>query len=152
VLGDLVQEAIGVVEGVISNNHVQIDVASEWPPVFGDRVRLLEVFQNLIENAVKHMGDQPDPRIEIGIRQEGEANICYVRDNGMGIDPRFHEKIFGLFDKLDPRSAGTGVGLALVRRIVEVYGGRIWVESDGEGRGATFCFTLPSEGVAEKEN
>ena len=75
--------------------------------------------------------------------------VCTVRDNGMGIDPRYHDKVFGLFERLDPSIDGTGIGLALVKRIVEVHGGRIWVESEGEGRGSTFCFTLPrGEGFA----
>ena len=67
----------------------------------------------------------------------------FVRDNGSGIDPQYHERVFGLFDKLDPKSEGTGIGLALVKRIVEVHGGRIWIESAGNSQGATFLFTLP---------
>ena len=70
--------------------------------------------------------------------------VFFVRDNGLGIDPRYHDKVFGLFDKLDPRSEGTGIGLALVKRIIEVHGGHVWVESAGLGHGATFCFTLPA--------
>ena len=73
----------------------------------------------------------------------GEAVVCYVRDNGIGIDPRYHEKIFGLFEQLNQRVEGTGIGLTLIRRIVVVHGGRIWVESEGQGRGSTFWFTLP---------
>jgi len=78
-----------------------------------------------------------------GAGGEGEGPVFFVRDNGIGIAPQYHDKVFGLFDKLDPHSEGTGVGLALVKRIVEVHGGRIWVESDGRGTGTTFCFTLP---------
>ena len=69
--------------------------------------------------------------------------ILFVQDNGIGIDPQFQERIFGLFNKLDARSEGTGVGLALVKRIIEVHGGQIWVESE-PGKGATFFFTLPN--------
>ena len=86
---------------------------------------------------------QPEPRIEIGARHDNGEVVCFVQDNGIGIDPRHHDKVFGLFDRLDPRREGTGIGLALVKRIVEVHGGRIWVESDGQDRGATFCFTVP---------
>jgi len=68
--------------------------------------------------------------------------MFYVRDNGLGIDPRYHDQVFGLFNKLDPASEGAGVGLAIVKRIVETHGGRIWVDSEGDGRGSTFYFTL----------
>ncbi len=99
--------------------------------------------QNLIENAIKYMGEQPQPRIEIGVRDEDEAPVFFVRDNGIGIEPRYHQTIFGLFEKLDPKAEGTGIGLALVKRIIETHEGKIWVESEGKGQGATFCFTLP---------
>ena len=70
--------------------------------------------------------------------------VFFVTDNGIGLDPRYQEKVFGLFDKLDPRSEGTGIGLALVKRIITVHGGRVWIESAGPGTGTTFCFTLPA--------
>ena len=69
--------------------------------------------------------------------------MLYVADNGIGIEPRHQDKVFGLFHKLDARAEGTGVGLALVHRIVEVHGGRVWIESEGSGRGTTVCLTLP---------
>jgi signal transduction histidine kinase len=91
------------------------------------------------------MGDQPRPYIEVGARQDNGDTIFYIKDNGMGIDPRFHEKIFGLFEKLDSEAEGTGIGLALAKRIIELHGGLIWVESEGPNKGSTFCFTLPGE-------
>jgi signal transduction histidine kinase len=97
---------------------------------------------NLIENSIKYMGDQPRPRIEIGHRIDGNQTVFIVRDNGMGIDPSQHEKVFGLFYKVDGKSVGTGVGLALVKRIIEVHGGRIWIDSE-LGKGCIVCFTLP---------
>jgi signal transduction histidine kinase len=118
-----------------------VSIAPDLPEVWGDRVRLLQVMQNLLDNAVKFMGGQTSPSIEIGYRPEG--SVVFVKDNGSGIEPRYHDRIFGLFDKLDADSTGSGVGLALVRRIVELHGGRAWVESEGRERGATFCFTLP---------
>ena len=99
--------------------------------------------QNLIDNAVKYMGEQPAPRVEIGAEVNDEVVVCSVRDNGIGIEPRHHERIFGLFEQLDQKMEGTGIGLALVQRIVEMHGGRIWVESEGQGHGSTFWFTLP---------
>jgi len=107
----------------------------------------LSVMQNLLDNAVKFTGNQLEPRIEVGARQEGGKTLCWVRDNGIGIDRKYHERVFGLFDKLDSGSReGTGIGLAIARRIVEAHGGRIWVESEGLGRGATFYFSIPRKG------
>ncbi len=142
-LGELVHDASELVAQQIAERGVDLDVASDLPVVLVDRRQFLEVFQNLIENAVKFMGDQGSPRIEIGVRPEEPRAIIYVRDNGIGVEPRFHEQIFGLFNRLDQSAQGTGVGLALVRRIIEIHGGRIWVESEGTGHGTTFCFTVP---------
>jgi signal transduction histidine kinase len=130
---------------------VRVEIAPGLPTVFGDRVRLVEVVQNLVDNACKFMGEQPSPLIEIGQRgaESDGKPIFFVRDNGIGIDPQYHDKVFGLFNKLDAQSEGTGVGLALVKRIVEVHGGRIWVESEGIGKGTTFYFTLPQHEPAE---
>jgi signal transduction histidine kinase len=91
------------------------------------------------------MGDQWDPTIQIGMRgtDQNSFPILFVEDNGIGIDPVFHEQVFGLFNKLDPSSEGTGIGLAIVKRVIETHGGRIWVESEGKGKGAKFLFTLP---------
>jgi len=139
----IVEEAIALVEGRLMFGNIKVNVENDLPIVYGDQPRLVEVLQNLIDNATKFIGDQPNPRIEIGTSQLNTETLFYVRDNGIGIDKQFHEKIFSLFDKLDPNSEGTGVGLALVKRIVEVHGGRIWVESEGKGKGSTFYFTLP---------
>jgi two-component system, chemotaxis family, sensor kinase Cph1 len=141
----IVQEAVETVHGRLEKKKIQVTVAEDLPVVRGDRVRLLGVVQNLVDNAAKFMGDQPQPCIEIGMRgvdTDGKP-IFYVRDNGIGIEAQHHERVFGLFNKLDPQTEGTGVGLALVKRIIEVHNGKIWVESEGAGRGTTFCFTLP---------
>lgn len=144
----VIREALSLVEGQLKDGNIKVKVGSKFPKVYVDRVRLVEVIQNLVDNAAKFVKDQPNPEIEIGVRNQGKGQIFYVKDNGIGIDPQYHEKIFGLFDKLDPDSEGTGVGLSLVKRIVEVHGGRIWVESEA-GKGATFCFTLADKSQLE---
>ena len=111
------------------------------PTVAGVPEQLHQVFQNLLDNALKHH-DRPEGRVEIGARRHPEGWEFSVADDGPGIPPRYHEKIFQIFQQLDPRAPGTGLGLALVRRIVEANGGRLRVESDG-GRGTTFAFTWP---------
>jgi PAS domain S-box-containing protein len=139
----IVEEACELQHGILQSRGVVVEVAPDLPEVRGDRTRLVEVVQNLIDNACRFMGDQREPRVTIGSRgrdPEGKA-VLFVRDNGMGIDPKHQERVFGLFEKLDAGSEGTGIGLALVRRIVEVHGGRVWVESE-PGRGSTFLFTL----------
>ena len=146
-LSDLAHEATRLVAGRLAARGVEVEIAEAMPVVFGDRLRLLEVYQNLIDNAVKFMGEQRAPKLEIGARWEGNEGkqvLCWVRDNGMGIASKYHEKVFGLFERLEVDREGTGIGLALVRRIVEVHGGRIWVESEGPGHGSTFYFTLPA--------
>ena len=141
-LGSIVQEALDLVAGQIAGRSVTIRATAEPILLHGDRQRLVEVFQNLVDNAVKFMGDQPAPCLEIGVEQRHGEFVIFVRDNGIGIDPRHRHKLFGLFEKLDPHTEGNGIGLALVQRIVEAHGGKIWVESAGPGQGATFRFTL----------
>jgi len=147
-LGGLVREALELLKSQLERKSLAVEVAPDLPMVRADRRRLLEVLQNLIENAAKFTGTQRRPRIEIGWRMDGAERVFYVRDNGQGIEPRFLERVFGLFEKLDPGGEGTGVGLALVRRIVEAHGGRAWAESAGLGHGATLCFTLPAPAEA----
>ncbi len=142
-LGELAHDAMELLQGQLEDKFIRVEVLPDLPVVCGDRIRLREVLQNLIDNAVKYMGDNSRPLIEIGARQDGDQTTCFVRDNGIGIEPPYHDTVFGLFDQLDPSTEGTGVGLALVKRIIEVHGGRIWIESEGKGRGSTFCFTLP---------
>lgn len=146
---ELVDEAVEILQGRLESTGVRLEIGEDLPLVCGDRRRLLEVVQNLLDNAAKFSAGQPAPLVEIGCDgYEAGMPILFVRDNGIGIPPEHHERVFGLFNKLDPTAEGTGVGLALVKRIVEFHGGRIWVESalspqGAPGSGATFRFTLP---------
>jgi signal transduction histidine kinase len=105
-------------------------------------MRIAEVLVNLMENSLKYMGSQANPEIEIGQRIDGQDRIFFVRDNGIGMDSSQHDKVFELFYKVNKESEGTGAGLAIVKRIIEVHGGGIWIESE-LGKGCTVCFTLP---------
>jgi signal transduction histidine kinase len=139
---ELVREAMDIVHGRLKTRNVSVHIQPNLPAIHGDKPRLVEVLQNLLDNAVKYMGDQPNPSIEIGSETVADGEIIFfVRDNGIGIDPQYHERIFGLFNKLDAKSEGTGIGLALVKKIIEVHGGKIWVKSE-PGKGSTFYFTL----------
>ena len=141
---EIVQESLERVRGRLDANKVRVEVQTELPFVYGDKTRLIEVMQNLVDNAAKFMDTTEKPTLEIGTggtHPDGHV-IFFVRDNGIGIQPQFQQRIFGLFNKLDQNVEGTGIGLTLVKRIIEVHGGRIWVESE-LGKGATFYFTLP---------
>ncbi|MHB8709619.1 MAG: ABC transporter substrate binding protein [Desulfuromonadales bacterium] len=142
-LAQTARQALELVRGVIGESTVQLDFADNLPMVPGDAERLLEVFQNLVENAAKFSRERQPPQIEIGGKVDGQQVLCWVRDNGIGIPPQYLERIFGLFERLDRSEGGTGIGLALARRIIEKHGGRIWAESDGEDRGSTLYLTLP---------
>jgi signal transduction histidine kinase len=146
----LVNEVLEYLHGRIHGGNITVHVEENLPAVHGDRQRIFEVFQNLIDNAAKFMGDQPNSCIEIGQNGVTDGNpVFFVRDNGIGIAPEYKDRIFGLFNKLNSQTEGTGIGLALVKRIVEFHGGRIWVESEF-GMGATFLFSLPSSPVPER--
>jgi PAS domain S-box-containing protein len=146
---ELIAEVVELLHGRISAGNIDVRVTENLPLIYGDRPRIFEVFQNLIDNAAKFMGSQPEPQIEIGVRGEFKGNpVFFVRDNGIGIAPQFKERVFGLFDKLNPSSDGTGIGLALVKRIIEFHGGIIWIESE-PGQGAAFLFSLPTHPTPE---
>lgn len=140
---EIVKDAIEILQGQIRERNVIIEYKDNNLIVKGDHTRLVEVLQNLLENSIKFMGSQPNPKIEINsLKNNSNEIVFYVKDNGIGVAPEYHEKIFGLFNKLEADSIGTGIGLALVKRIIEVHGGKIWIESQ-VGEGTTFYFTIP---------
>jgi len=142
---DIIQETAALLSVQLEAGNVQLIVSGKYPVIHADRIRIREVVQNLINNAVKFMGDQPAPTVEIGMDDldSDDKPIFFIRDNGIGIHPDYHERIFGLFNRLDPDVEGTGIGLTIVKRIIEIHGGRIWLESE-PGKGSTFFFTLPT--------
>lgn len=144
-LTSLVKKASEHVQDAIRERGIELKIDGNMPTYWGDQLRLLEVFQNLIENAAKFMGDQPSPCIEISAELNEEMIVCKVKDNGIGIDPVYHDRIFNLFERLNPKIDGTGIGMALVKRIIEAHGGIITVESNGNQQGSSFIFTLPEK-------
>ena len=120
-------------------------VIHPMPPVTGDPALLRQVLANVIANAFKFTGRRPHPRVEIGAQTEGSEVVFYVKDNGVGFDMRYADKLFGVFQRLHrgDEFEGTGVGLALAQRIIQRHGGRIWAEGK-VNEGATFFFTLPT--------
>ena len=129
-------------------SRYDIRLGGFWPTLRSERTPLQQVFMNLIGNALKH-SKRSQPEVVVGVADAGEFFEFSVSDNGAGIAPEFHERIWVIFQTLEPRDIveGTGIGLSVVRKIVENKGGRAWVESE-EGKGATFRFTWPK---AERE-
>lgn len=142
-LHEIVKEAININAGAIAHRGVTVKIEGEDVSLFGDRARLVQVWQNLIDNAVKFMGEQPAPHILIGADRNEKQVVYYVSDNGIGVEPSYHQKIFGMFEKLNVAVPGSGLGLALVKRIVQLYRGEIHIESHGTGQGSRFRLTLP---------
>ncbi len=140
--GELAHEALEQTAAQIKSSGVEVSVAEDLPTVHVDGMRMVEVLVNLIVNGINYRGEQPQPKIELGHRVEGEETVFFVKDNGIGIDKSQHETVFGLFYTGDSGSKGTGAGLAIVKRIIEVHRGRVWIESE-KGEGCTVCFTLP---------
>lgn len=134
--------AVALLDASIRDSGAQV-TCTDLPTVFGDPLQLTQLLENLIGNALKYHGDQP-PRVHISAERRENDWVFSVRDNGLGIEPKYHEQIFEIFQRLhDPQDyPGTGMGLAVCRRVVHRHGGRIWLESE-PGHGSTFYFTLP---------
>jgi len=139
----LIADVLDLTAGSISENNIKIKVDNIDLTLLGDHSEFIQIWQNLIENSIKYRGIQPNPLIEIGIHNSTSKPIFYVRDNGLGIESQYNDKIFEIFEQLNPDIDGSGLGLALIKRIVGLYQGTIHVESEGLGQGTCFLFTLP---------
>ena len=126
----------------IAESRAEI-IVDPLPTIISDKSQMMQLMQNLVGNAIKFHGDK-EPKVQISCKDMGSQWLFYVQDNGIGIGPKDKDGIFQMFQRLHSREEyeGTGIGLAVVKKIVERHGGRIWVESE-EGNGATFLFTIP---------
>jgi signal transduction histidine kinase len=132
--------------------NVTITIENELPTITSETTRITQIFQNLLSNAVKYM-DKPKGLIKVGCAEDGDFWKFNVTDNGPGIEEKHYEKIFKIFQTLRPRDEfeSTGIGLTVVKKIVELYKGKIWVESK-VGEGTTFFFTLPKQVAGAEKN
>ena len=123
-------------------------LSQDLPLVYGEKKRLVQVMENLLSNAIKYIGkENPSPRIEVGAREQDDQKVIFVKDNGIGIEKIYFEKIFQVFQRLPSAKKigqGTGIGLAIVKRVIEYHGGSVWLESE-PGKGTTFFFTLKNK-------
>ncbi|WP_435017547.1 sensor histidine kinase [Tundrisphaera sp. TA3] len=146
-LGEVVETVRADLAGLIRDRGASVRVESPLPSIWGDRTRIGQLMANLIGNGLKYNAN-PSPRVEVSARpgDDGRTVVVAVRDDGIGIDPRYHAKIFQLFRRLHTREEyeGTGAGLAICQKIAQAHGGRIRVESEGAGKGSTFLVTLPA--------
>jgi signal transduction histidine kinase len=147
-LNELVPE---IIDAIAPPEHVTVTIDGPLPTLNGEPTRIGQVFQNLLSNAVKYM-DKPVGRITVACEETDDVWTFRVADNGPGIEPRHFDRIFKIFQTLTARDEfeSTGVGLTLVKKIVELYGGKIWVESE-VGQGSTFFFTLPKQPVVAQD-
>jgi signal transduction histidine kinase len=141
----LLEEVLKILRPAIAESGAKILVEGDWPQIQGNHHEILRLLQNLIDNALKYRLEGRPVEVTISAQSGNGEWRCSVRDNGTGLLPGQEARLFKVFERLQPRSRypGTGIGLALCRKIVEHHGGRIWVESPGENQGCSFTFTLP---------
>ena len=152
----LIASVLKRIEFDIKDNNVDLKIQAGIPMVRCDRIKISEVILNLINNAIKFSSknEKESPRVEVGYEDKGNFHKFYVRDNGIGIDPKYHNQVFGIFKRLHTAKEfeGTGAGLSIVKRVIDDHKGKLWIESEA-GKGATFLFTIPKEidGVKNKK-
>ena len=142
----LLAEVLERIEFDINEQQVEIIIERKMPTIFCDRIKMAEVFLNLIHNGIKFSSkkNKQHPQIRLGYKSKKKYYQFFIKDNGIGIEPQYHEHIFGIFKRLHSESEyeGTGAGLSIVKRIIDDHKGRIWVESQ-PGKGAEFLFSIP---------
>jgi signal transduction histidine kinase len=145
-LGSLINEIGGNMQGYLADIHGKLSIAKDLPVVKGDPTLLSQVFTNLLENAVKYHKRDVPPQVSVTCTNENQDATVKVQDNGIGIAKEYQEKIFSMFQRLHSESEypGTGIGLATVRKSIELLGGKVWVESN-PGEGSTFFVQIPKE-------
>ncbi len=143
----VLEDAVAALHAAIQDSGARITATHTLPEVIGNQTQLIQVLQNLIGNAIKYRGEK-SPQIQVSAERENDYYHFHVRDNGIGFDPGHATHIFGIFKRLHTKAKypGTGIGLALCKRIVEMHGGHIWAESE-QGKGSTFHFTLAAAGA-----
>jgi len=153
-MNELVNSIISRIEFDIKQHKVELNIASNLPVMYCDRIKMQEVLLNLISNAIKFSSKNKDinPRVEVGYNDRNEAHEFYVKDNGIGIDKKYHEEIFGIYKRLHTQEEyeGTGAGLSIVKRIIDDHKGNIWIDSE-PSKGAAFFFTIPKAPPEKKK-
>lgn len=150
---EIIREVIETLEMPLSERRTELVIQDNLPMIICDRVRIKQVFENLVSNANKFMGKENDkPKIEMGFHDQGDSFEFFVKDNGIGIQKEYHDEVFDIFTRIgDLEAEGTGVGLAIVKKIVDTHGGNIRIDSD-VGKGTTVYFTLPKTSQNNPEN
>lgn len=145
-LEEIINEVLIRMRPLIKEKRISVIVQKKLPLIYGKKKQIELALENLISNAIKYIGKKnPDPKIEIGANHIGDEKVFFIRDNGIGVENNYIDKIFQIFQRAPSarkESEGTGIGLFIVKNIIENHGGRIWVEST-VGRGSTFYFSLP---------
>ncbi|MDO9528392.1 MAG: PAS domain S-box protein [Syntrophales bacterium] len=148
---EIIRDVLSVFGPQLEKTGIKVNVSDCLPVIHCEKTRIFQVFENLIQNSIKYMGDTESPVIEVGCKKTDRFHEFYVKDNGIGIDPEYHQKIFQIFQRLkEVDTKGTGIGLATVERIAEIHGGSVRVESE-RGKGATFYFTVGIGGRLKAE-
>ena len=154
-ISELINSVIKRIEFDVKEKKVDLKIQDKLPVVKCDRIKIAEVFLNLVNNAIKFSSknNKKSPKVEVGYMEEDKFHKFYVKDNGIGIDPKHHQQVFDIFKRLHTADEyeGTGAGLSIVKKVIDDHGGNIWIESE-LGKGATFYFTIPKDLREKKEN